>query len=338
MNLFKRAAVFTDLHIGLKSNSTVHNEDCWNFVQWFTATALAENCDTVIMTGDWHNHRASINVLSLNYSLKCLEHLNDNFSQVFIIPGNHDLFYREKRDINSIEWAKHLPNVHVVNDFLTEGDVTFCPWLVNDEFRHLKTLSSKYIFGHFELPNFFMNSMIVMPQHGDFDSSYLANSGHVFSGHFHQRQSKNNITYMGNAFPHNYSDAGDDARGMMILTWGQMPVFKTWPKQPRYRVYNLSSVLDDPDTLLAENMHVRVNLDIPISYEESLFIKDQLAPKYMLREMSLIPTRTDLSKDDTNYNDMKFESVDSIIQTQIQQLQAGDAYDPQLLLSIYQTL
>ena len=31
-NLFKKAAVFTDLHLGLKSNSTIHNQDCEEFI------------------------------------------------------------------------------------------------------------------------------------------------------------------------------------------------------------------------------------------------------------------------------------------------------------------
>ena len=31
-NLFKKAAVFTDIHFGLKSNSKIHNDDCEAFV------------------------------------------------------------------------------------------------------------------------------------------------------------------------------------------------------------------------------------------------------------------------------------------------------------------
>ena len=31
-NLFKKAAVFTDIHWGLKSNSHQHNLDCENFI------------------------------------------------------------------------------------------------------------------------------------------------------------------------------------------------------------------------------------------------------------------------------------------------------------------
>ena len=106
-NLFRKAAVFTDIHFGLKSNSTQHNEDCMNFVKWATAKAREEGCETCLFLGDWHNNRASLNIVTLNYSLRALEHMNDNFDAVYFIPGNHDLYYRDKRDIQSVEWAKH---------------------------------------------------------------------------------------------------------------------------------------------------------------------------------------------------------------------------------------
>ena len=38
-NLFKKAAVFTDIHFGLKSNSLQHNQDCLDFVDWFILKA-----------------------------------------------------------------------------------------------------------------------------------------------------------------------------------------------------------------------------------------------------------------------------------------------------------
>ena len=57
-NLFKKAALFTDIHFGLKSNSQLHNEDCLNFIKWATAKAKEEGCETGFFLGDWHNHRA----------------------------------------------------------------------------------------------------------------------------------------------------------------------------------------------------------------------------------------------------------------------------------------
>ena len=150
-NLFRKAAVFTDIHFGLKSNSTQHNEDCLNFVKWATAKAKAEGCETCLFLGDWHNNRASLNIVTLNYSLQALEHLNANFQRVYFIPGNHDLYYRDKRDIQSVEWAKHLPNVAICNDWVSDGNVTIAPWLCGDDHKRIPKLKGKYMFGHFSL-------------------------------------------------------------------------------------------------------------------------------------------------------------------------------------------
>jgi DNA repair exonuclease SbcCD nuclease subunit len=336
-NLFKKAAIFTDLHLGLKSNSILHNEDCWEFIQWMVKKAKEEGCETCLFLGDYHNNRASISILTLNYSLKCLEHMNDNFERVYFIPGNHDLYYRDKRDIQSVEWAKHLPHVQICNDWFSDGNVTIAPWLCGDDHRRLAKLSGQYLFGHFELPGYLMNAMVEMPDHGELQRDSLGGFGHVFTGHFHKRQTKKNITYIGNAFPHNYADAGDDERGLTVLEWGQEPEYHAWPDQPTYRVYGLANLIDNAATLLRPKMHVRVNLDIEISYEEANFIKETFVRDYNLREMALIPNKTAGVDEDMAPGEVKFESVDQIVTDQLTNIES-EFYDNKLLLKIYQTL
>ena len=337
MNLFKKAAIFTDIHFGLKSNSTLHNEDCLAFVKWATAKAQSEGCETCLFLGDWHNNRSSLNIVTLNYSLQALEHMNANFEHVYFIPGNHDLYYRDKRDIQSVEWARHLPNVEICNDWFSSGDVVIAPWLCGNDHKRIPKLKGKYMFGHFELPGYLMNAMIEMPDHGEIRREDFNNFDHVFTGHFHKRQTKKNITYIGNCFPHNYADAGDDERGLTILEWGQDPVYHAWPNQPLYRVYKLSQLLDEKQTLLSDNMHVRVQLDIDISYEEANFIKETFMRQYAIREMSLIPMKNLEVSQDLSPGEIKFESVDQIV---VQQITAIDSnsFDPKLLLEIYRSL
>jgi DNA repair exonuclease SbcCD nuclease subunit len=337
-NLFKRAAVCTDIHFGLKSNSQTHNEDCLNFIKWFTQKAKEEGCETAFFLGDWHNNRASINIVTLNYSLRALEHLNDNFNSVYFIPGNHDLYYRDKRDVQSVEWAKHLPNVVICNDWLHSGDVIVAPWLVGEDYKRIPKLNAKYMFGHFELPTFYMNAMVQMPDHGDVKREDFTGIEHVFTGHFHKRQTQKNITYIGNCFPHNYADNHDDERGMMVLEWGNDPVYHSWPDQPRYRVYQLSDVLTNTDRLLHKGMHVRVNLDVDISYEEATFIKETFVSTYDLREITLIPQK--VTNEDINYDitgNIMFESVDTIVTNQLTNIQS-EQYNAKLLMDIYKNL
>jgi DNA repair exonuclease SbcCD nuclease subunit len=337
MNLFKKAAVFTDVHFGAKSNSLQHNQDCEKFVDWFISQAKKEGCETCFFLGDYNHHRASINIHTMQYGLRALEKLNDNFDRVYFIPGNHDLYYRDRRDIHSVEWAKHLPNVEIVNDWFITKDIVIAPWLVQEDWKRLQKLGGKYLFGHFELPKFYMNAMVEMPDHGELGDQHLVGFEKVFTGHFHKRQARNNVWYIGNAFPHNYADAGDDARGMMILEYGSEPEFHSWPDQPRYRVYKLSEILENPEGLLLKDSHIRVHLDIDISYEEANFIRETLIPQHGLREMALIPMKVDQMSNDVAIGELKFESVDQIVLDQISAIES-DFYDKKLLLDIYRNI
>jgi Calcineurin-like phosphoesterase len=337
MNLFKKVAVCTDIHFGLKSNSLTHNQDCSDFIDWFIETAQANGCETGMFLGDWSHQRAAINMQTLQYSLRSLEKLSQAFERFYFIPGNHDLYYRDKRDIYSTEWAKHIPNIVIVNDFFKDGDVIIAPWLVGDDHKRLSKMSARYMFGHFELPHFKMNAMVEMPDHGEIRVENFAGIESVYSGHFHLRQSKKNINYIGNCFPHNFADAGDEARGMMIKEWGGPDQYFAWPGQPLYRVMKLSEAIDNGKNILRPNMHVRVELDIDISYEEANFIKDTFVREYNLREMALIPSkRTDIDID-LAPGEVKFESVDQIVTDQLTNIES-EFYDPKLLLKIYQNL
>lgn len=336
--MFKKAAVFTDLHLGMKNNSKMHNEDCENFVDWFIKTAKENDCDTCIFCGDWHHNRNSLNLTTLDTSLRCLNKLGESFDKVLLFAGNHDLYYKDKRDISSTDFAKFIPGITVVDDIYVEEGVALVPWLVGNEWKKVQKLKTKYIFGHFELPSFLMNAMVRMPDHGDLKTEDFSDQQYVFSGHFHKRQSYKNVHYIGSPFPHNYADAWDDARGMMILDQENNlpPFFIDWPFGPKYRTLPLSQLIDEADEIIKENMYLRVSLDLPISYEEASFIKDTFVSKYKCRDISLIPQKN-IDELSTDLDISTFVSVDQIVSTEISELDT-ESYSKNLLLDIYNNL
>jgi hypothetical protein len=214
--------------------------------------------------------------------------------------------------------------------------VTIAPWLVGDDHKKLLKKKGKYCFGHFELPGYFMNAMIQMPDVGEARREDFVGFEKVFTGHFHKRQTANNITYIGNCFPHNYADDGDEDRGMMILEWDKEPEYHAWPDQPTYRVLSLSSVVTDAEKVFKPRMHARVNIDIDLSYEEANFIKETFIETYQLRELSLIPKK-EVEMVDGTQGEIKFESVDTIVQNQLNAI-SSEHYDRNLLLDIYKHL
>ena len=333
--LFKTAACFTDIHYGLKQNSKLHLDDCHRFVDWFIAEAKARGAETCIFLGDWHHHRANVNVATMNATIRDLKKLNDAFETVYFITGNHDLYYRDKRELNSIEYARDLSNFVMVDEHFVKDDVAIVPWLVADEHKKVQKYKVKYMFGHLELPYFKMNAMVEMPDHGGLKAEHLEGPEYVFSGHFHKRQYKNNIHYIGNAFPHNYADVDDDDRGAMFLTWGEEPVYVNWTECPKYKVFTLKHLLDNHAELLDEYTYARVKLDINISYEEANFIRENFAEQYNVRELQLIPVK----EEENQYEggEIKFESVDQIVIQQLQDFESS-TLDTQTLIDIYNGL
>ena len=198
----------------------------------------------------------------MKYSLDGLRKLNNAFEKVYFILGNHDLFYRETRDVNSVEFAKELPNIILIDSVLT-GVMSHLLVGFDDEWKKIPKIKSKYMFGHFELPTFKLNARErEMPDKDGLKSEMFTNQEFVFSGHFHHRQVKDNVIYTDNAFPHNFSDSWDDEKliflGKRILCGSDAPKYKT---------ITLSSLLENPEKYLLPKTNARVSLDIDISYE-----------------------------------------------------------------------
>lgn len=339
-NLFKKAATLTDVHFGRSSNSPMANQDNIDFIRWFVDKARTEGCETCIMMGDWHDNRNSLQISTMDYSMLGMEMLNEGFEKVFWIPGNHDLLYRDKRDVSSVSFSKYIPNIHLVREPLTDGDVTILPWLVGDEKKMIRHLKSRYVFGHLELNGGFqMNARVPMPDHaGNLGVEDFVNPEFVFTGHFHFRQAQKNVIYTGNTFPFNFSDDWDEDRGMMILEWGKDPVFHKWDEQPLFRTMTLSQLLTEPDRMLKPKLTARVNLDIDITFEDAQLIRNEYMTRYGLRKIELIQKGSKAEMDSQEFGEgVVFQTVDQIVFEGLQSVES-DQFRSSKLVQIYRSL
>ena len=122
----------------------------------------------------------------------------------------------------------------------------------------------------------------------------------------------------------------------MILEWGGEPTYYTWPGQPTFRTVKLSELIDRADSIILPKAHLRVSLDIDISYEEASFIKEKFMKDYDIRELTLVPEKKELEIN-TSIDVHTFESVDQIVSSQIVNIDS-ETYDSKILLSIYNNL
>jgi hypothetical protein len=116
----------------------------------------------------------------------------------------------------------------------------------------------------------------------------------------------------------------------------QEPEYVNWPNCPKYRTVKLSRLLDDTDNIIKSKMYLRVELDLPISYEESSFIKETFINQYDCREITLIPQKQ-IEEISTDLDISSFVSVDQIVAGEIAELDT-DSYDKKMLLDIYNGL
>lgn len=313
-NLFKKAICLGDIHFGEKGNEKRHNEDCLAFIDWAIEEAHHQGADKIIFMGDWNHQRNSLRVDTLGYSRAGLKKLNECGIPVLFLLGNHDLFYKDSRDVSSVD-PYGFDNITFIDDITKMDNVLFCPWLLTKEQKQIKNQLSdvSYVFGHFEIPHFLMNSLVEYKGEGqlkieDFDNiEYWA-----FSGHFHKRQCKGKMFYIGNCFPHNFNDVWDDERGIMILNWGENPEFKSFPNAPKYRDIKISEFLEDMENYVDEYTFIKITPDVQLSYEEYAIITDVIKHNFNPRKVE-IRSENIFSEIDNDTKLDGFKSVDEIV-------------------------
>ncbi len=292
-HLFQKAVIFTDSHFGRSSDDPIANQDNLDFLQWMIARARSWDADTCLFLGDFYDNRHAIGLHSMQAALQGLEMLSAaGFKRIIFLIGNHDIAKKTGREVSSINFAKHLPNITVIDNPIVSDDVAFLPWLVPDEIAHVGGYPTRYVFGHFETVGAMMNSQITCGEslHA-LSVDRFKKQDQAFTGHFHRRQELRNLIYIGSVMPFDFSDANDSQRGITLLHWGHDPVFEHWPEQPLYCTLNLSEVLGDNADLRAK-MTVRLTVDMPLRYEDAQEIRDSLISLYDLRKVEMRNLKT----------------------------------------------
>lgn len=347
MKLLNKGLIFSDLHIGRKSDSIVHNTDCLNYINWLVKTAKENKIDHIIFGGDWYEHRNSVNGRTLKYSYDCAKLLNDVGVPVYFITGNHDLFHRNNRDIFTTYPFEALENFHIISKEpeiieAVSGGLLVCPFLFPTEYvtyAHMIN-SATVVVGHFEFNGFILTGEHKKAEHGA-THTIFDKPKRIFSGHFHRRQTKDNVHYIGNCFPMDFSDANDSARGVAIYQYDIDKLdFVDWGDCPMYVNCKLSDVMDEPEKYLIANARVKCLVDLEINFEESNALKEQFMRKYKLREVSLEDTTelNDILEDtDISLEGMELETTENIIKEMLRQIKSEKISNDKLI-KIYEGL
>lgn len=342
MGKLKRAALFTDIHFGRKNNSDVHNQDCTNFITWFISQCKKYEVDHVAFLGDWFEERDSVNSLTGKYAMDCAKMLNDMGIPIYFIVGNHDLYYRDNRNVFASYIYSGLENFVLIDEPLVVQETLvptlYSPFLFEEEYGSL----SKYFdipiwMGHFEFKGFVLTGETFKKETGP-DPDKFSAPEHIFSGHFHKRQSAKNVSYIGNAFPMDFGDINDNKRGMAIFDYESSEAqYIDWEDCPKYMRVTLSDVLADP-SILSENARVKCIADSDITYSENSEIKQRLIEDHDLREFIIEENMTVTVTDgELTEEELETENTSSLVITLLGRVESP-RIDTDTLIEMYKEL
>lgn len=268
-------AIFSDLHLGLKSDSQEWHKVAYDWIDSMVTVLKKKKIKDIFFLGDWFHNRSTISVATLHATSIILDKLED--FTLWIFPGNHDLYFSNQTDVSAVSLFKGYPNVKYFNDIqqisLGGKEITLCPWGLSPLGPELN--NTEYLFGHFEINTFQMNSSEQLCEDGIKLSDLLKKYKNIFSGHFHKAQqrvySAGMVQYVGNPFQMNFGEAEDD-KGFLILNLETGKYNYVYNKiSPKFIKLSLSQLIRmdieaiDP---LIKNNFLRLSIDKNITVDD----------------------------------------------------------------------
>jgi DNA repair exonuclease SbcCD nuclease subunit len=182
----------------------------------------AEGITTIIHLGDFLDRRKFVNFSTLNAVRKgFVQELHDHGLQMHCILGNHDIFFKNRSDVNSLRELFYDAFTVYEKPTVVQFDsmkIALLPWINKENeaesMEFVKSCDAEVLCGHLELDGFqvMRNSTF----QGGMKSDPFARFKAVYTGHFHTRHSKDNIHYLGCPYQITMSDYGEK-KGFHIL-------------------------------------------------------------------------------------------------------------------------
>ena len=264
-----KIALITDTHGGVRNDHISFMDNSKLFLDnVFFPLLVKHNIGTIVHLGDLVDRRKYININTANrLRVDFLDKIKDY--DVHIIAGNHDTYFKNTNEVNSIrelvdkKYDFKIYDKHAEEVIFDGTPILFIPWICdNNRQRTLEVMNktkATIAMGHLEIQGFEMYRGSIV-SHGD-DSSLFDRFDMVFSGHYHHRSTNGHIFYLGSHAEFTWSDY-DDPRGIHIFDTETREL--TFIENP-YRMFKKIWYNDIDETF--------INSDIDYTQYKNCFVK-----------------------------------------------------------------
>lgn len=214
-----KLAIISDTHAGIRNSSDIFADNSNQFYSdVFFPYLRREGIRHIVHLGDVFDNRKFINFKSLhNYRKSFLSKLREYGIHMDVIPGNHDTYYKNTNELNSLKelLGHYMGEVTIHMDpTVVEYDgfrLALLPWVCSDNYNKsmefIQKCKADWLGGHLELTGF--DVLKGVPAHSGMDPSLFSRFEQVISGHYHTGSEKGNIKYLGTQMEFFWSDADD---------------------------------------------------------------------------------------------------------------------------------
>ena len=220
-----KIAIITDQHFGAR-NDSVHFLDFYEkfYREVFFPTLHKNYINNLLILGDTFDRRKYINFFSLKRTKEMFfDVLAERKINVHMLAGNHDTYFKNTNDVNSVGLLmQEYKNIHVIdnpqNIFVGDHEICMVPWICPENYDQsietIKNTEAKICCGHFEIQGFAMYRG--MPSEEGLERGIFRKFSHTFSGHYHHKSSADDIHYLGNPYELTWQDY-NDPRGFHLF-------------------------------------------------------------------------------------------------------------------------
>ena len=221
-----KIAIITDTHFGARNDSVIFNNYFYKFwEETFFPYLKNNNINEVIHLGDVMDRRKFVSYkIAQDFRERFLQVFDDNKINLKMIVGNHDIYYRNTNDVNSLneligskyETIQTYKSCTTIN--FDDVPIMLIPWINNENYdstmKEINKTKAQIAMGHLEINGFEMHSGHFAQ--GGYDKELFKKFDMVFSGHFHKKSDDGQIFYLGSTYQMTWADY-DCPRGFHIF-------------------------------------------------------------------------------------------------------------------------
>jgi len=217
--------LFSDAHVHAHKKSQERLKDCINALEWVFQTAVDRNVDAVLFGGDLLHDRQRIDSLTYNQIFNVLEKYQNSNFKVYLLLGNHDLWFSTNLSVSSVRPFKALNNYEVIDSTLSK-DICGVNWhfmpYTHEPIAELeklrKDIKNSYLLGHLAIDGAKLNSSgsisdVIIEHDGDMvavGKDLFHSYKRAFFGHYHSAQKLTpTIEYIGSPLELSFGEAGE---------------------------------------------------------------------------------------------------------------------------------